>query len=82
MKFIVTRASIRRGDPLVGGAKRERLATVGPDQGDDKDFWTIGISSIDDLVALKKREGDDLVLTDTRCKGVPLGIEIYDDYRE
>lgn len=43
--------------------------------------WVIEIDGIDGLLQLFREEGQ-LILQESDCKEIPLGLEIYDDYRE
>ena len=43
--------------------------------------WCMEVGSLNELVALYDKCGD-IVITDAQYKEVPIGIEIYDDYRE
>ncbi len=44
--------------------------------------WTIEIYSLEDLLKLQKKEGNLIIHDIDDLKGIELGIEIYDDYRE
>ena len=47
----------------------------------DREVWVIEVNTLDELIALQKEIGEELILSTVRYDGVP-SLEIYDSYRE
>ena len=83
MKFIIRRTSISHNEDLP--CEEAKLIKATPmfkiDGKDKKEYLFMEINSLKELLALKEKYGD-IIIGDSRCKEIPLEIEIYDDYRE
>lgn len=84
MKFIVIRTSGRghvSNTPPVASAAFETLAHMHEGRLETSGCWTVELNSIEELVDMRMRTGEDLIVT-AFGQAAPPQIEIYDADRE